>query len=310
MAITPATMNIHLGVRGKNLPVNSSFCGDLLAFFRAKYGEKVAVIALLKSISVVSASFKVNSKLWILHVAPSRHLKSTTSLAQKAIFASGRIVYAGSDFTIHSIRRDYDEGKKLNDRCLSINDLTLLLASKETRAKSRLIDGLAELFSEGRFIYSDFEKRFEIKARFSLIANITHQSYLMNRKSLLGNTFLERCLVVYSRTTLEEMREANLNRDVRNKIVAPRYKGKLRESDVSMTMKDLRRLNEIAERWQIAGGYSSSSQTFDMVKSVAVGFAILAGHRKIGLAEFHYLNQLEPHVNINEAAVLEKIAEL
>lgn len=270
----------------------------------------MAIIALLKSISVVSATFTKNVKIWLLHVAPSRQLKSQTSLEQGRIFPSGRIVYVGSDFTIHGLARKYDEGRKLNGKCLSINDMTLLLSSKAKQTRERLINGLAELFSEGHYIYSDFDKDREIKARFSLIANITPWSYLMNRKSLLGNTFIERCLVVHHSLTDEEMHEANLNLEVRKMMVAKKFRPTLCENDVTITGKDLRRLDEIAGRWKNIGGYSSITQVFEIVRSIAVGSAILSGHRKIGLAEYHFLAQLEPYVDAGEAVVREKISEL
>ena len=56
----------------------------------------------------------------------------------------------------------------------------------------------------------DFQQNHEVKARFSLITNITPHSFLVNRRQLLGNKFIERCLVVYHALTEEEISEANL----------------------------------------------------------------------------------------------------
>jgi hypothetical protein len=201
------------------------------------------------------------------------------------------------------MNRDYEGGRKLNNKCLAINDLTLLLASKVTRTSHRLIDALSELFSEGRYIYGDWQKRFEIKARFSLIANITPHSYHMNRHNLLGNTFLERCLVVFHRLTAEEMKAANLQRDRRGMLKPPRFRQTVQEKDVLVTKRDLERFNDVAERWQIAGGYSSSSQTFDMVKSIAVAYAILNGSRCITRAELLFLDVLEPYLSPEVMAI-------
>ena len=63
------------------------------------------------------------------------------------------------DFTIHSLQRIYASGRKINDKCLIINDVTLLLASKAPRTKARLIDALSELASEGHYKYSDWKNR-------------------------------------------------------------------------------------------------------------------------------------------------------
>jgi hypothetical protein len=289
---------------------HENFADLLRAHYAKKFGESVTPIAMLKSLAVISSSFTENVKLWIIHQAPSRHLKSQTSLEQARIFPSSKIVYAGSDFTIHGMAREFDNGKKLNNRCFSINDMTLLLASKAERTSHRLIDGLSELCSEGKYHYNDFGKDLDIRARFSFIANITPRSYWMNHDDLLANTFLDRCLIVFNKVTDEEMSEANVNRKRRNALRAPKFKSAIHEADVQVTRKDLVRLNEVAKRWRSMGGYSSISQTFDVVKSIAVAHAILSDSRKIGVGQFLFLDVLEPYVNTSEAAVREKISEL
>ena len=136
----------------------------------------------------------------------------------------------------------------------------------------------------------------EIKARFSLAANITPQSFLYNQKMLLGNTFTERCLVVHHALTEEEMSEANLKRSQRDSMKIEQFKPTVKEEDVKITKEDEVRFNEYAKRWRILGAYSSSSQLFDMIKSVAVAYAILSGHRKITAAEYRFLDMLEPYL--------------
>ena len=152
----------------------------------------------MKTLAVISGGFKRNVKIWVLHVAPSRQLKSRTTNEQMHLFPKKKTEYVGSDFTIHGLIRSYETGKALDKKCLLINDPTLLLDSKADRTKARLVDAFAELASEGRYIYSDYQKTHEIKAQFSLIANITPDSYFRNRKKLLGNTFRERCSVAYT----------------------------------------------------------------------------------------------------------------
>ena len=132
------------------------------------------------------------------------------------IFSKNKLVYLGSDFTIHSLEKDYREG--LDKKCLLINDLALLLGSKAERTRQRLVNALAELYSEGVYIYRDWQKTFKIKGRFSLLANITRYMFYRNRGGLLGNTFLDRCLVVYYRLTDQEMSRGNLEREERNKL--------------------------------------------------------------------------------------------
>lgn len=262
-------------------------------------------IALLKTLAVITSTFETNNKLWILNVAPSRHLKTQTTQEQTRIFPRNRLIYAGSDFTIHGIIRDYDSGRKLDKKCLLINDMTLLLASKAKQTRSRLIDAFSELASEGRYIYRDFQQSYEVKAHFSLAANITPHSFLVNRRELLGNTFIERCLVVYHALTEEEMSQANLSRENRASQHIGRFKQKVRESDVVVTAEDCIRFDEYARRWRIYGAYSSSSSLFDMIRSVAVAYAILSEHRKITRSEYRMLDMLEPHLrNPNESVKL------
>ena len=277
-------------------PTKTNYAGRLEAYYARKYGQTVTPIAILKTLAAITSTFRKYVKLWILNVAPSGHLKSQTTLEQTKIFPKNRTVYAGSDFTIHSLQRIYASGKKINDRCLIINDVTLLLASKAPRTKARLIDALSELASEGHYKYSDWKDTLEIKARFSLIANITPESFLYNRRMLLGNTFTERCLVVYHALTDEEMSEANLSRSQRASMKIEQFKPKVSETDVKITKQDEFRFNEYAKRWRILGAYSSSSQLFDMIKSVAVAYAILSQHRKITAAQYRYLDMLEPYL--------------
>jgi hypothetical protein len=288
----------------------SSYAEKLEAHYRRKFGKTVTAIAILKTLAIISATSKKHVKIWVLDVAPSRHLKSQTSLGQSSVFSKNRLVYAGSDFTIHGMMRDYASGKKINEKCLVINDVTLLLASKAPRTKARLIDALSELASEGRYIYSDFQNSYEIKARFSLVANITSESYLRNRKILLGNTFTERCLVVHHVLSEEEMSEANLERSQRVSMKVDPFKPKVEEEDVKITREDEVRFNEYARRWRILGAYSSSSQLFDMIKSIAVAYAILSGHRRISASEYRYLDMLEPYLRNPHESVKLQILEL
>ena len=60
-----------------------------------KFGQTVTPIAILKTLAIISSTFKKHWKLWILNVAPSRHLKSQTTLEQTRIFPKNRLVYAG-----------------------------------------------------------------------------------------------------------------------------------------------------------------------------------------------------------------------
>ncbi len=96
----------------------SNYARRLEAYYSNKFGQIVAPIAILKTLAVISSTFKKHVKLWVLNVAPSRHLKSQTTLEQMKIFPKGRLVYAGSDFTIHGLQRNYASGEGIDARCL------------------------------------------------------------------------------------------------------------------------------------------------------------------------------------------------
>ena len=277
---------------GKN-----SYALELENYYTKKYNKNVSPIAILKTLAVISSEFTENNKLWILHVAPSRHLKTKTSEEQNKIFTKQKLQPIGSDFTIHSLQREF--GNSFNNKCVIINDMTLLLGSKAPRTRSRLIDAFSELASEGEYHYGDFNNDFTIKARFSLISNITPTSYLRNQKLLLGNTFTERCLVVYHQLTIEDMDDANLNRTTKNVLKIERFKNtkpKICDKDVKVTRQDIIKFNEYARHWRIFGAYTSSSSLFDMIKSTAISYAILCRHSSIGKSEYRFLDLLQPHI--------------
>lgn len=290
--------------------VTRNYAFRLEKFYRRKFGDTVTPVALLKTLAIISSSFRKNWKLFALNVAPSRHLKSLTSLIQKEIFSKDRLVYVGSDFTIHGMAREYDSGKKLDGKCLINNDMTLLLASKAFRTKARLIGGLAELGSEGEYHYSDFDASRKITARFSLIANITPHSYAVNHEDLLENTFVNRCLVAYHCLRDAEMTDGFLDRGKRDTLKIERFHAKLREDNVKVSRRDMVQFVGYAKNWRNIGGYSSISQVGDMVKSVAVAYAILSGHRKMTKAEFRYLDLLTPYLRNPAEAVKLRISQL
>ena len=122
---------------------------------------------------------------------------------------------------------------------------------------------------------------------------------MRNQKLLLGNTFTERCLVVYHKLSEYEMEDANLNRTTKNSLTIEKFQNKipkLHDTDVEVTREDVRKFNEIAKRWRILGAYTSSSSVFDMIKSTAIAYAILCKHNSIGKPEYKFLDSLEPHI--------------
>ena len=281
----------------------------VIDYYYEKYGQMVTPVGLVKSLSVVSLKVKNCFPLNIISVAPSGHFKSRLSIELFEIFGKKSLVNFGSDFTIHSLARDYDKGLKIDNKCCLINDLTLLLSSKSKKTKERLINGLAELLSEGSYAYSDFSKGFTLKALISIIGNITLESYTKYNRELIESTFGERCLTVFHQLNEQEERSFNLNKQKRISMEFGdklKFKGGLVKYD-----HEINRLNEIAMKWKILSLSPSGTRTFDRVISVITSNALLNGRNKVidedfivlDLLEGHLKNPMIPHLNIIQLAM-------
>jgi hypothetical protein len=170
--------------------------------------------------------------------------------------------------------------------------MTLLLASKAKQTRSRLIDAFSELASEGRYICRDFQQSYEVKARFSLIANITSHS-LVSRKHLLSNTFIERCLVVYHVLTDEEMSEANLNRDQREAMTVEKFTACTSEIDVKVAREDLVRFDEFRQSPMVASLFSTGTTT-DKKSCAGILSALLAIYSAFRLSRPGLMRNMVP----------------
>lgn len=206
----------------------SNISKRIISYLSDKYCSKIASIGLIKCIAC-AAMFVTNEgiqPLSVLCVAPTQQLKSRTSIELNQIFNPDSLIDLGSDFTIHGLiakynplnskemqnETDIEKKKSIIDKktCL-INDLTLLLASKEARSKQRLINALAEVMSEGHYIYSERLEYLELIARTNFIANMTDTSYHRNYEALVSNTFSERMLTVFYFLSNDEMKSINID---------------------------------------------------------------------------------------------------
>ena len=145
---------------------------NIYDYFEDKYG--LGMIGLLKCITVASVTKKNIIPLNLLVVAPSRQYKSRTSKELSDIFPKSYMVHLGSDFTIHSLIKDYDGGKKINNKCCLLNDMVLLFGTKRKETKTRLTSGLAEYLSDGSYCYSDRMSKPEILKGRSNSVSYTH----------------------------------------------------------------------------------------------------------------------------------------
>jgi len=171
----------------------------ILAYAEKKYNRKIAEVLLIKSASVVSGLFKEYPRMNVINVAPSGTFKSQTDRELSNIFSQKYLLSVGSDFTIHSL---YEQHYKKNpkvfmNKCVIINDMTLLMFSKADHTLTRLIHGLAELLTEGIYIYSERKEHLEIKGKFSSIVNVTKEAYQSHRKRIINSTWGERYASIF-----------------------------------------------------------------------------------------------------------------
>lgn len=250
----------------------------ILEFFSENYGQLIAPVALFKVCAVVSAKLSW-PRLSILNVAPTRQFKSVSSNLIEKMFPANYSFHVGSDFTIHSL---YKETKgKVDKKCLFINDGTLLLTSKTKRGKDRLVNALAEVLSDGKYHYGDFQNSFDIKGKCTVVMNMTLEAFNRYENSLLSNTFLERFLTVFHNMPGKEQHNYYDLREERNENakVFPR----------KLTVKTLKveNVGEYRKAFiEFGKDYSALSiRSFlgcvDQVEALAVSHAVLNGRNRL-----------------------------
>lgn len=163
----------------------------------------ITPIKILKILAAISCKLE-RPRLSILHVAPSRQLKTLTSNEVMKILDKEFWLNLQSDFSMNSLRRYKKKLKK--NRCLFVNDGTTLFASKAHRFKDRLVGGLSELLADETYVYQDFRKRWKLSGQVTLVMNITSESYKNYKDRLLGLTFTERLLTIHHVLSEQEKR--------------------------------------------------------------------------------------------------------
>ena len=264
----------------------------LLDFFSQKFPQSVIIIALLKCLAIISCKL-MRPRFSLLHVAPSRHLKSYTLNEARKIFSSDFWISLGSDFTLNSLER---YKKKLNEnRCLLINDATTLLASKALRTKDRLIGGLSELLADESYKYQDFSRKFVLRGKITLNGNITSESFQNNKYRFLGLTFLERVLVAHSLLTNIENESWVSKQD---KLATIHFNGKIRLNDIEPEIKEIPTAY-YGEIQRQAREYSYLSlKGFigcqDLIKGIVRAHAALNKRQEICDDDFKLLSMIKP----------------
>ena len=267
----------------------------IIEYYNEKYGEPIGYAGLLKAICVASIKIKDVFPLSILTISTSQSFKSRTSIETACLFPKDFVNF-GSDFTIHSLMKNFDNGKKMQNKIGSINDMVVLFTSKSSRGKDRLLGAFAESLSEGEYTYSDFQSNIEwIPKRWGLCSNITFEKYEIMQQELVESTFDERLLKFYYKVPIKTWDIFNIERDKRFCMKIPRLNIK-KFSKISKPVKDENeRLNVYAEKLRIASLSQSKGKCFDKIKSLLYGNAALNNRDYLEDCDYELLDNMLPY---------------
>lgn len=271
---------------------------QIYEWFKSKLGERLAVIGLLKVLAITSAKLPF-PRLNVTHSAPSGHFKTKTSTMAAQFFPKNWTMNLKSDFTIHRLyeKTKTKEGTaNINKKCLLINDGTLLFSSKGERTKQRLINGLAELMTDGEYEYGDFQRVFSIKGQITIITNITTKSYTRNLDRLFGNTFDERCLTVHLELTPAELDMVNFSSGFRppyiDKLSISRWKVD-HEITIPKRFEKRIRLDASEFSWRSVKGYP---RTKSIVNSIIRANSMVNNRAEICKDDFWIIDKTKDYL--------------
>lgn len=266
-------------------------------YFESKYNLGYA--GLIKAIAFASMYIKNKDimPLSVLIIAPPGQFKTRTTIELDSIFSNRSLIHLGSDFTIHSLVDRFHSGKKCNNKTLSINDLTLLFSSKTQRTKARLVNALAEVLSDGEYQYGERNTpKLVFKARINIIANITKNSYMQNRRNFLDNTFIERLLPFFY--ALSDNQQLSFSNEIseRKKL---KFWNKLRLNAFEIDNFSDYKHEIIKVAYSIMRLTNSPSlpRCVEKAKALIGGMCIIENSTQVKDEYFQYVKELIPHLH-------------
>lgn len=241
----------------------------ILDYFDTKYGQLIAPVGLFKVCAAVSSQLEW-PRLSIYNVAPSGQFKSQTSIEAESMFPKF-VIKAGSDFTLPGL---FNQTKgDVDKKCITVNDGTILIRSKTSRGKYRLMGGIAEVLSESEYTYADYAERQKIKGRCTFIINMTLSSFIRNERDLADSTMLERFLTVFHNMPLSEQEYYWDNR-VANSIKAASKKPK----DLQLKFKKIANLDEYKQQIKLLIGDFSTLSGRAWLRQADAAEALVKAH--------------------------------
>ena len=254
----------------------------------------MAPLALLKCLAVVSCKLE-RPRLSVMHIAPTRGLKSYSSSEVMKIFDEKLWLDLKSDFTLNSLHAYKD--KIAQSRCLFINDATTLFASKSQRTKDRLIGGLAELLSDESYTYQDCLNKFTLEGKVTVVMNLTSESFKTYKDRLFERlTFSERILRVHHVLSKQETSDW-LQRQEDTKGL--QYEKKISESDIEtdVTIPNhyLPVIRHLAQEFSYAS-LNSQISCQDLIKATLKAHASLNKRKQVGRDDLYYVKCIQEYL--------------
>ena len=272
---------------------NSPRSKELFEYAERKFGSSIAIIFLLKCCVVVSSKLDW-PRFSLMHVAPTRALKSFTSKDVMSIFHSDFWIDLKSDFTMNSLKNYINEFKR--GVCLFVNDATTLLASKARRTKDRLVGGLSELLSDASYIYQDFRQKFLLNGQATVIMNITSEAFQNYKDRLFNLTFSERFLTVHHVLTKKEKEEWIIREEDAKKI---EYGKIINVKDIALKVEIPRKYLLIVKHLAKEFSYLSLNSQVgcqDIIKAVLRAHASLNKRSQVCMDDVRFVLRIKPYL--------------
>jgi hypothetical protein len=254
----------------------------------------LAPIVLLKCLAVVSCKLE-RPRLSVMHIAPTRGLKSYSSSEVMKIFDEKLWLDLKSDFTLNSLHAYKKE--LAQSRSIFINDATTLFASKSQRTKDRLIGGLSELLSDESYTYQDCLNKFTLEGKVTVVMNLTSESFKTYKDRLFERlTFSERILRVHHVLSKQETADwLQRQEDTKDMCFGKIISQNDIETDVTTPKHYLPVIRHLAQEFSYAS-LNSQISCQDLIKATLQAHAALNKRKQVCSDDLHYVKCIQEYL--------------
>ncbi|MCL6579045.1 MAG: hypothetical protein K6T73_06615 [Candidatus Bathyarchaeota archaeon] len=245
----------------------------IFSYFNERIGQVIAPIGLLKVLSIHSAGSPF-PRLSVLHEARSREWKTQTNLLAMKFFSDDMYIYISGEKTIHGMVKDY--GRIWNNKCLVVNDGTLLFSSLAKRSRDRWLTAISVLLTEKKYEYSDNVQRFKVLGKISLLVNLATPSFAYYKNELFRATLGNRLFVVHGWLNREANRRCKANYEKTAQMPLP-----LKEKITEHYNRTIRNLNEYKKEIEFYADEYSALAVRNPIECQDIVTAIISENARI-----------------------------